>query len=115
MTTDPANYYGLAVAAALDGDNVALRIQRDAAAAALAFDHRAPLLPRLLGAVASGVMAAEVAGPALGSQPELRQAVVDLSQAQAGDVRIDQVAGGDIITVNVYVGTQGGQDGTREV
>lgn len=99
-----ATYYGLAVAAAMDGDSVALRIRRDAAAAALAFDNRAPLLPRILAAVAGGVMPDHVAGPALGAQPELRQALVDLAGAQAGDVTIGDVAGRDVVTINVYVG-----------
>lgn len=94
----------LLIAAAVAGDEVTLSLARNAAGAALAFDARASLLDRILGAVAGGVLAPEVAGPALAATPELRQAVIDLGQAQLGDVSVGSVAGRDVITVNVYVG-----------
>jgi hypothetical protein len=96
--------YRLLIAAALAGDQVTLSLARNAAGVATAFDTRAPLLDRILGAVAGGVLSAEAAGPALSATPELRQAVLDLGQAQLGDLTVGPVAGRDVITVNVYVG-----------
>ena len=86
------------------GDTITLRLLRDQAAAAIAFDHEAPHLDRLLAAVASDVMRGPVAAAALREDPDLRQAVVNLAEAQTGDVTIGQVAGHDVITLNVYLG-----------
>lgn len=99
------DYFRLQVAAALDGDRVDLQVARDAAALGLAFDARAPLLDRVLGAVASGFLAPELAQAAIEQSPPLREAVVALAGAQTGDVTIGAAAGRDVITVNVYVGT----------
>ena len=41
---------------------------------------------------------------ALREDAELRATVVNLADAQTGDVEIGAVAGRDVITLNVYVG-----------
>lgn len=91
------------------GDTIQLRLLRDQSAAAIAFDHEAPHLDRLLAAVASGVMREHVAAAALREDAELRATVVNLADAQTGDVTIGQVAGRDVITLNVYVGQVGNE------
>jgi hypothetical protein len=108
MSEPAADYYGLAVAAALDGENIALQVARDAAAITVMVDAGAAPLARVLAGAAVGALRADEAELLIRHDAGLRQAVVDLSDAQAGDVRIDQVAGRDIVTINVYVGSQGG-------
>lgn len=92
------------VLAARRGDTVTLRLLRDPAAQAVAFDQHAPLLDRVLAAAASGVMRPPVVEATLRESPALRLAVLDLANAQAGDVTVGQLAGRDVITINVYVG-----------
>ena len=98
------DYYALQIAAALHDDRVDLQIARDAAGLAVAFDAEAPLLPRVLGAVAAGFVAPEAARDAIQGSEPLRRAAVDLAGAQTGDVTVGDVAGRDVITINVYVG-----------
>jgi hypothetical protein len=102
--SEPGDYYGLQVAAALDGANVALQVARDAAAITTMVDDRAPQLARVLAGAAVGALRPDEAELLIRHDAELRRAVVDLSAAQAGDVTIGQAAGRDIVTINVYVG-----------
>jgi hypothetical protein len=97
-------YYGLAVAAALDGDNIALQIARDAAALTLADDATAPPLARVLAHVAAATLQPAEAELMIANDPSLTQAVVALESAQIGELSIGQIAGRDVITINVYAG-----------
>jgi hypothetical protein len=99
------DYYGLAVAAALDGDNIALQVARDAAALRLAANPAAPPLARVLANVAAATLQPAEAELMIASDPSLTQAVVALESAQIGELSIGQIAGRDIITINVYAGT----------
>lgn len=92
------------VQATRQGNTIRLRMLRDMAAAAVAFDAEAPHLDRLLAAAASDVMRPPVVEAAIREDQQLRQAVVDLTNAQTGDVRLGPVAGRDVITLNVYLG-----------
>lgn len=92
------------VQAVRDGDVVRLRLLKSRQAQAVAFDQEAPLIDRVLAAVASDVMRQPVAEAMLRDTPELQAAVVDLANAQAGDVTIGHIAGRDIITIHVHVG-----------
>lgn len=102
--SEPTDYYGLQVLAALDGENVALQVAADAAAVATMMRLEAPPLARLLGAAAGGLISERDAELVIRHDDNLTRAVVDLSQAQAGDVSIGAVAGRDVVTINVYVG-----------
>jgi hypothetical protein len=106
MSEPTTDYYGLQVAAALDGDNVALQVAVDAAAFATVMRPEAPPLARLLASAAGGLISEREAELLIKHDTEfdLKQAVVDLSQTQAGDVSIGAVAGRDVVTINVYVG-----------
>lgn len=92
------------VEAARRGDTVTLRLLRSTAAVSVAFDTEASTLDRILAAAAGGVMQPPVVAAALRETPELRQGVIDLANAQAGDVTIGAAAGRDVVTINVYVG-----------
>lgn len=110
MSEPSVDYYGLQVLAALDGDSVALQVECDAAALAIVFADQVPQLARVLAGAAGGIINETEAAQLIQADAPMRQAVVDLSSAQAGDVTIGQVAGRDVVTINVYVGSQGGTD-----
>jgi hypothetical protein len=91
--------------AARRGDSITLRLLRAPELRAIVFDDQAPLLDRMLAAAASGVLRPGLVEATVQSSPEMRQAVIDLADAQVGDVTIGHVAARDVITINVYVGT----------
>lgn len=89
------------------GDIMQLRVLRAASARAVVFDQEAAPLTRLLAAGASGVMQPDLIASTIERQPDLRAGVVALGDGvQTGDIAIGQVAGRDVVTINVYVGPQ---------
>jgi hypothetical protein len=94
------------IAAARRGDTLTLKMLRSREARSVVFNERAPELDRMLAAAASDFTPPATIEQRINESPALQQAALSLVGAQTGDVTIGQVAGRDVVTINVYVGSE---------